>query len=131
MGAGYPPNQNEEISSKNKLGQSTANARIKKTTLLIILEGSSNCRLSCPILDKKEATKEEEPSKTLLRVKYQFPTKFFIKQARVKSKHEAEEDKVADNPAEGDEVDDNSAEENAAVLERLEKNGATRMNVVG
>ena len=73
--------------------------------MLIILEGSSNCRLSCPILDEKEATKEEEPSKTLLRVKYQFPTKFFIKnkQARVKSEHEAEEaeeDEVADNPAE-------------------------------
>ena len=41
-------------------------------------------------------------------------TKFFIKQARVKSKHEAEEDEVVDN----------SAEENAAVLKRLEKNGA-------
>ena len=26
--------------------------------------------------------------------------KFFIKQARVKSKHEAKEDEVADNPAE-------------------------------
>ena len=97
VGAGYPPNQNEEISSK-QIGQSTANARIKKTTLLIILEGSSNCRLSCPILDEKEATKEEEPSKTLLRVKYQFPTKFFYqRQARVKSEHEAKEDDVANH----------------------------------
>ena len=66
--------------------------------------------LSFPILDEKEAIKE--PSKTLLRVKHQFPMKFFIKQARVKSKHEAEEDEVVDN----------SAEENAAVLKRLEKN---------
>ena len=61
MGAGYPPNQNEEISSK-QIGQSAANTRIKKIkkkTLLIILEGSLNkCRLPCPILDKKEGTKE-------------------------------------------------------------------------
>ena len=49
--------QNEEISSK-QIGQSTANTRIKKTTLLIILEGSLNCRLSCTILDEREATKE-------------------------------------------------------------------------
>ena len=67
--------QNEKISSK-QIGHLAGNTRIKKKTLLIILEGSSNCRLSCPILDEKEAT--EEPSKMLLRVKYQFPTKFFI-----------------------------------------------------
>ena len=39
--------------------------------------------------------------------------KFFIKQARVKSEHEAKEDEVADNSAEEaekDEVADNSAE---------------------
>ena len=48
--------------------------------MLIIPEGSLNkCRLSCPILDEKEATKEEEPSKPLLRVINQFPMKFFIK----------------------------------------------------
>ena len=40
--------------------------------------------------------------------------KFFIKQARVKSEHEAKEDEVADNSAEEaekDEVADNPAEE--------------------
>ena len=46
--------------------------------MLIILEGSLNvCRLSCPILDEKEAIKE--PSKTLLGVINQFPKKFFVK----------------------------------------------------
>ena len=80
MGAGYPPNQNEEISSK-QIGQSTANARIKKTTLLIILEGSSNCRLSCPILDEKEATKEvKNPLKRSLESNINFLRNFLSKQ---------------------------------------------------
>ena len=57
-----------------------------------------NCRLSCPILDEKEATKEEEPSKTLQRVKYQFPTNFVLSKT---NKHEAEE---AEEAAEADET---------------------------
>ena len=92
--------------------------------MLIILEGSSNCRLSCPVLDEKEATKEEEPSKTLIRVKYQFPTKiFYQRQARVKSKHEAKEDDVADHreakEAEKDKVADNPAEEAEEAMEDI------------
>ena len=75
------------------------------------------------ILDEKEVIKE--PSKTLLRVINQFPTKFFIKnkQARVKSKHEAKEDDVADHreakEAEKDKVADNPAEEAEEAMEDI------------
>ena len=73
---------------------------------------------------KKEAIKEEEPSKTLIRVKYQFPTKiFYQRQARVKSKHEAKEDDVADHreakEAEKDKVADNPAEEAEEAMEDI------------
>ena len=77
----------------------------KKKTLLIILEGSLNN------WTKKKLQKN--PLKRSCESKNQFPTKFFIKQARVKSEHEAKEDEVADNSAEEaekDEVADNSAE---------------------
>ena len=62
--------------------------------------------LSCSILDEKEAIKE--PSKTLLRIKNQFPQKFLSKSTRrSKEVHEkilrfgkrSKEVEVADNPA--------------------------------
>ena len=133
MGAGYPPNQNEEISSK-QIGAVSSEHEDKKKTLLIILEGSLNV-----ILDEKEATKEEELSKTLLCVQKSISYEIFYQNQKLAGKilskqlssrrngcnltknpylhskfltNEAEEDGVADNPAEEDEVADNSAEEN-------------------
>ena len=49
----------EEAAKRVAKEKELAKVSIKKKTLLIILEGSLNkCRLSCPILDEKEATKE-------------------------------------------------------------------------
>ena len=59
-------------SRQNKLGNSSEHEE-KKKTLLIILERSLNV-----ILDEKEATKEEELSKTLLWVKKSISYEIFI-----------------------------------------------------
>ena len=57
-GPARPAKIETKKSRQNKLGNSSEHED-KKKTLLIILEGSLNkCRLPCPILDRKEATKE-------------------------------------------------------------------------